>query len=182
MFTVVKKEIIAYMPKEYYCHLQFAHLVACDLQKQKGGDLEIIEIAAIAHDYGRVPEGDNANHAEIGSEKIKAFLLAQNYAIGKVEQVATCTLMHNKKIGFSSLEEEIVANADQLSKLLYHEAFMLLVKKETYQDRALWALKYLDKGFQSISFTEIREQYRPLYESKKAVFEKILCEGSANQK
>lgn len=176
MYEIVKQEIIGYMPKEYFCHLQFVHIVACELQKEKGGDLEVIEIAAIAHDYGRVEGGDNATHAELGSQKIKTFLLNQNYSTAKAEHVARCTLMHNKTSGFNSIEEEVVANADQLSKLLYHEAFMLLVKKDTYHERALWGLKYLEKGFNNATFEDIKDRYRSLYEAKKRTFEQVIQE------
>lgn len=174
MFDVVREEIISYMPKEYYCHLQFVHTVAVDLQKQKGGDLEIVEIAAIAHDYGREHGADNSMHPEKGAEKIEAFLLEHGYDAEKAAHVARCTEMHNKKEGFQSIEEEIVANADQLSKLLYHEAFMLLVKKETYVERAEWALKYLDKGYNNTTFPELKTTHEALYKSKRAIFEAVL--------
>jgi len=176
MFEIVKAEIIRYMPKEYFCHLQFVHQVACELQKEKGGDLEVIKIASIAHDYGREEDADNSQHPEIGSLKIKAFLLQHNYSSEKSEHIARCTLMHNKESGFGSIEEEVVANADQLSKLIYHEAFMLLVKKDTYMDRAVWGLKYLDKGFNKATFADVKERYRALYEAKKQTFEQVLKE------
>lgn len=50
------------------------HEVAIDLQQRYGGDLEVIKIAAIAHDIGRVEDGDNSRHPEIGAEKIIPWL------------------------------------------------------------------------------------------------------------
>lgn len=175
-FDLVKEEIIQYMPKEYYCHLQFVHKVACELQEEKGGDREVIEISAIGHDYGRVADGDNSNHAEVGSEKLRTFLLEQGYPSDKADHVARCTLMHNKESGFESIEEEIIANADQLSKVIYHEAFMLMVKKDTYHERANWGLTYLDKGFHKATLADTKERYRPHYEEKKRIFEQVLKE------
>lgn len=174
MFEIVKNEIISYMPKEYYCHLQFVHKVSLQLQKQKGGDRQVIEISSIAHDYGRVEGADNKMHPEKGAEKIEKFLRAKNYDDQKTKHVARCTLMHNKREGFETIEEEIVANADQLSKLLYHEAFMLLVKKDTYRERAEWGLKYLDKGYNNTTFKELKDEYYDLYMSKRSIFESVL--------
>ncbi len=174
VFDLVKEEIIRYMPIEYYCHLQFVLKVARELHAVKGGDLHIIETGAICHDYGRGHDGDNSMHAEVGSEKIKVFLQKHGCSIDVANHIARCTLMHNKTTGFETIEEEIVANADQLSKVIYHDAFMLLVKKETFQERARWGLKYLEKGFNNSTFTDIREAYRPLYEQKKQIFESVL--------
>jgi HD superfamily phosphodiesterase len=173
-FEIIKKEIIVMMPKEYFCHLQFVHRMAVEFQRLKGGDLEIIELAAIAHDCGRVDEGDNSMHAEIGAEKIASRLAALNYDRDKLRRVARCVLMHNKESGFESIEEEIIMNADHISKVLYHEAFMLMVKKESFQDRAKWAIKYLDKGYNKATFQDIKAEYANIYQSKRKIYESVL--------
>lgn len=177
METIIQKvtqTVIDYMPKEYFCHIQFVTKVALEMQKIKGGDIEIITVASIAHDYGRLPEGDNTLHPEIGAEKTTALLHSLGYPPEQTQRVARCIMMHNKKEGFQSIEEEIVMNADQLSKVIYHEAFMLLVKKETFEERALWALKYLNKGYENTTFLDFKDTYTPLYQQKKSLFELIL--------
>lgn len=60
--------------KEYFCHLQFVEDRASFLQLEKGGDIEVIKIASIAHDIGRVEDADNSDHAREGADKIKLLL------------------------------------------------------------------------------------------------------------
>ena len=59
--------------------------------------------------------------------------------------ICNCTQKHNGHYGFETIEEEIVANADSASKILFHEAFMLMCKKESFQEKAAWGIKYLEK-------------------------------------
>jgi HD superfamily phosphodiesterase len=174
----IREYIIGYMPKEYYCHIQFVHKVACELQEEKGGNREVVEIASIAHDCGRVDGADNSQHPEIGAEKIKPVLAELGMNESMILHISRCILMHNKTEGFESIEEEIVANADQISKIIYHEAFMLLVKKETFDERARWAVKYLDKGFQNATFEDLKKRYHDMYMKKRAVFTRVLSEDT----
>lgn len=165
----VKKEF----PKEYICHLIFVRDVALDLSREKGGDREIIEIAAIAHDIGRVQDGDNSLHAEIGSERIIQWLKEFEYDNGKIHKVSRCVLMHNKTDGFESIEEEIVSNADHLSKLLYLDMFMLMCKKDNYIEKAKWGLKYIEKGYNKLTFSDIKIKYNLLYDELKKRYEGV---------
>ena len=174
LFEQVKSEIIGYMPKEYYCHLQFVHLMARELMRTRPCDREVVEVASILHDYGRVPDGDNSSHAEIGSKKAESFLLNLGYDNAITQHISRCILMHNKTEGFATLEEEIIMNADQISKIVYHEAFMLLVKKETFEERARWGIKYLDKGYAHTTFEDVKKKYKHIYLQKREVLQRVL--------
>ena len=174
IFEIIRDELIASTPKEYNCHLQFVHFLAKEFQKLKGGDVEVIEIAAIAHDYGRVPDGDNTFHAEIGAERIAVRLTEVHYDTEKTKHIARCVRMHNKDVGFKSIEEEIVMNADRLSKIAYFEAFMLMVKKESFQDRTKWAIKHLDQSYNKATFLDIRAQYEHMYLNKRNLYGMVL--------
>lgn len=173
VFAALEAAVAAYMPKEYCCHLTYTLTVARELQAQYGGDLEIIELAAIAHDFGRVPEGDNSMHAELGAPKVEAFLIREGYPAERAVRVARCVFMHNKNEGFETIEEEVVMNADRISKVIHHEAFILLSKKQTVPDRARWALKYLDKGMM-VTLPGLKEKYEALYQQKRAVYDAVL--------
>lgn len=83
-------------------------------------------------------------------------------------------LMHNKIDGFQSLEEEIISNADGLSKLLYHDMFMLMCKKDNYLDKTKWGLKYIEKGYSKLTLPGLKEEYKGLYESLKRRYENVL--------
>jgi AMMECR1 domain-containing protein len=55
---------------------------------------------------------------------------------------------------------------------------MLLVKKETFDERARWAVKYLDKGFQNATFEDLKKRYHDMYMKKRAVFTRVLSEDT----
>lgn len=170
----LRGRVKAEFPKEFACHIFFVHEVARNLQAKYGGDDEIVEIAALTHDIGRVEEGDNTLHPEIGSEKILPWLRDLRYDECKVPQIARCILMHNKTQGFENVEERIVCSADNLSKLLYLDMFMLMCKKDTYLDKATWGLKYIEKGYSKLVLPGLQEEYKPLYESLKERYQRVL--------
>lgn len=170
----LKVKIKEQFPKEYVCHLLFVHKIAMELQKKYGGDLEIIELASIAHDIGRNESGDNSLHPEIGSEKIISWLQDFNYDEKNIPHISRCILMHNKTEGFMSIEEQIVCSADHLSKLLYLDMFMLMCKKDTYLEKAQWGLKYIKKSYENIPILDIKKEYKTLYEELKNRYEGII--------
>jgi len=174
IFEKLKHRVHEQFPKEYVCHIVYVHEIAVELQKKYGGDLEIIELASIAHDIGRVAEGDNSLHPEIGSEKIIPWLQEFGYDSNRIPQISRCILMHNKTEGFTTIEEKIICTADNLSKLLYLDMFMLMCKKDTYIEKAKWALKYIEKGYSQIVFPELQEKYASLYHDLKLRYEKIV--------
>ena len=175
VFETLRERVRTQFPKEYVCHIYFVHAAAVVLQKQYGGDLEIIELASMAHDIGRTADGDNSLHPEIGAEKIISWLSELRYdSQEKIPLIARCILMHNKIKGFQSLEERIVCSADNLSKLLYLDMFMLMCKKDSYLEKAKWGLKYIEKGYARLVLPGLKEEYKSLYESLKTRYERVL--------
>lgn len=175
VFETLKERVRTQFTKEYTCHIFFVYEVALDLQKKYGGDLEIIELASIAHDIGRVPDGDNSLHPEIGAEKIVPWLKELGYDNEeKIPRIARCVLMHNKTEGFQSLEERLVCSADNLSKLLYLDMFLLMCKKDSYLEKAQWGLKYIEKAYSKLVLPGLQEEYALLYESMKKRYERVL--------
>lgn len=174
VFEILRERVQREFPKEYACHIFFVHEVAMVLQKKYGGDSDIIELASIAHDIGRVEGGDNSLHPEIGSGKIVSWLEGFGYSDEKVAHIARCILMHNKTEGFESIEERVVCSADNLSKLLYLDMFLLMCKKDSYLEKAEWGLKYIEKGYVKLALPGLKEEYASLYESLKKRYERVL--------
>ncbi|MFZ2555461.1 MAG: HD domain-containing protein [Minisyncoccia bacterium] len=161
--------------KEFDCHLQFVRDIALELQKEYGGETEVIHIAAIAHDFGRIESGDNTDHPERGAQKIIPHLEKLGVSADRVEKIARCIRMHESLSGFTSIEEEIVANADRLSKITAHGAFMLMVKKETYLDRAKWGLKYIEKNYDMLTLPGLRQKYQEPFKSIQDVYSSVIA-------
>lgn len=168
LYEIVYKKF----PKEYQCHLKFVLEVAENLQRELGGDLEVISVAAIAHDFGRLEDGNNDNHPRIGSEIIKPILENLGFDAEKIQKIQEC-IAYQKGEKFKNIEVEIVYNADVASKILQHEAFMLMVKKDTFESRAQWALKYLDR-IEKITIPTLKARCQKKYSELKIIYEKTL--------
>ena len=161
-------------PKEYQCHLQFVLAVAEDLQKERGGDLDVVKVGAIAHDFGREENGNNDNHPQRGAELIKPVLEELGFEADKILKIQDC-IAYKKGDAFKSIEAEIVYNADVASKILQHEAFMLMVKKDTFRERAEWAMKYLDR-IEKITILSLKEKCLSKYQELKQIYKYVLTD------
>ena len=163
------------LEKEFDCHLQFVRDIALGLQKEYGGDPETIHIAAIAHDFGRVEDGDNKDHPERGATKLIPYLGELGMDQNKIEKIAQCIREHEQVSGFSSVESEIVANADRLSKVLTHSAFMLMIKRETYLERAKWGLKYLERDYSKLTLPGLQEKHKNHFDLLKSTYLAVVA-------
>jgi len=168
IFQKIQQIVYARFEKEYHCHLQYVLETAEQLQKIHGGDLGLIRIAAIAHDFGRVEDGNNDNHAQIGAEMIAPVLAKFDMHADRIAIIKAC-IAHTSEKPFNSIEEEIIHNADQGSKILYLPAFMLMVKKETFRERAGWAMKYLER-IDRLTFEDFRARCLPDYQKYKQIY------------
>lgn len=173
IFEEIRKIVYQKFEKEYHCHLQYVLKVALELQKLHGGDLTVIKIAALAHDFGRTENGNNDNHPQLGAELIEPILKNLGLSAEKITKIQTC-IAYDPAQKPPTIEAEIVYNADQSSKILYLPAFMLMVKKETFRDRANWALKYLNR-LDRLTFPELKEQCLPEYRRQKQIYEDVLA-------
>lgn len=174
-FKKIKEKVKHKFEKEYICHLRIVYNIAIELHKKYGGNSHAIKIASIAHDIGRNKK-DNNNHAENGVKEFEKLAKELKLSSKISEIVARCILMHNKKSGFKNIEEKIISNADALSKIIGHQEFMLMCKKNNYYDKALWGLKHLEKNYQKITFTEEKRKYSPLYKDLKKRYDDIIKE------
>lgn len=85
------------------------------LAEKKGGDLEIIEIAAWFHDIGSIVNGRKDHHitgSKIAEEKLEEF----GYPDEKIERVKHCILTHrgSQKLEPESIEAKIISEADTM--------------------------------------------------------------------
>ena len=87
------------------------------IQEIEGGDIDIITLAVIFHDTGWDKERD---HALIGAELARKFLLSQGIEEKVVSKVESAIATHNKRQSLQSdlpLENLIVMDADILDEL-----------------------------------------------------------------
>ena len=183
MTTNLKKKIIDILlkekKKEYLCHIQYVLKIAMKLTKDcKDYDIdpEIIELSCLLHDIGRGKELEGEGHSQTGKRITEEILQNSKFSNEKKQKIYSCILSHNSPSVPKSIEEEIVRSADAGSKVEYHEAFMLMCKKNTYEERLAWGIKYLQKGFDEISIDLYKEKCKPKYNSIIEIYNNIFKE------
>ncbi|MFX1539458.1 MAG: HD domain-containing protein [Promethearchaeota archaeon] len=90
------------------------------INQTEGGDLEVLEAAALLHDIGRPEEVlTGESHAKIGANMAVAFLATTSFPPGKLSQVAAAIRTHrfSEDLTPESLESKILSDADKLDAM-----------------------------------------------------------------
>ena len=124
IIEIVRRHVLDKYSKEesyqgmitYNVHVKYVVKYSKELAKKLNADEEIVEIAALLHDIGRI-DGTNENHHEVGAEYAEEFLIKNGYDKEKTVIVKNCILSHrgSVKIERKSIEAECVASADAMA-------------------------------------------------------------------
>lgn len=96
------------------------HVISCGklgylMAEERGVDPILAASACAVHDYGRIITGKQANHAEIGYEPVKEFLVKLDiFNPQEIEEIALSVKNHSNKSEVGTPLEEIVKDADVL--------------------------------------------------------------------
>jgi len=110
-----RKPTSKYGYEPYVRHFLPVVKIAKELGKQRGGDLEIIEISALLHDIGSIVVGRENHHVtsgEIAERKLREL----GYPEERIMWVRSCIFTHRGSKGMKpeSIEGEILAEADAI--------------------------------------------------------------------
>lgn len=97
-------------------HIAFVVKFSKMLAKKLKADREIVELAALLHDFGSI-KGDYENHHISGTKEAEKILKRLNYPQDKIKKIKHCIYAHraSKSIKRNSVEAECVASADAMS-------------------------------------------------------------------
>lgn len=128
-------------------HINRVEALCREIQKEEGGDLLILRLAALLHDVGVIKEHEEGgDHALYSAEIAAEFLGKAGLEENTIEAVAYCILTHRFSGGKSpeTIEARILQDADRLDALGAIGIFRSILSMG-----ALRMLKYatgLDKG------------------------------------
>jgi putative nucleotidyltransferase with HDIG domain len=159
--------------KELQCHVQFVLRMGLELAEKYQVDPKIIELSCLLHDIGRSHEEGDEDHGDSGARIAKELLKDTGIASDELEIILKCIQNHTKKLHNYTIEQKIIITADGASKVLYHEAFILLCKKQSYREKLEWGRKYLEKGFRNTLFPESKRMITKKYKSLKETYDSI---------
>ncbi len=145
------------------------------MAKKVGADIEIVEIAALLHDYASVKNyklyetGHHIHGARLAEELLKTF----NYHPERIEQVKHCILSHsgdkNCQIKRETKEALCVADADAMAHFsaipsLFYLAFFS--HKMDIDQATIWLMQKLERSWNKLS-PEAKEIVKDRYEASK---------------
>jgi len=102
------------MDWKYHIALVVKH--AKGLAKKYGADEDIVELAALLHDIGRLKYGPE-NHHITGAEETEKILKGYGFSEKTIKEVKYCVLSHRGSLDIpqETLAAKIVCNADAMS-------------------------------------------------------------------
>ena len=139
------------------------------LAKKLNADIEVVELAALLHDYSSIKNKDFYEKHHIHSAKLAEEILIEfDYSKDIIEKVKNCILNHrssqinNRK----TIESKIVADADSMShfdnigSLFYLAFFSHGMGIDEGND---WLINKLKQGWNKLSLEESKESIKPKY-------------------
>jgi len=181
---VCKKETNYFGYGAWTYHIVSVVKYAKFLAQKLKADEEIVEIAALLHDYAcGVDENLYTEHHIHGARLAEELLKEFDYPIEKIERVKSCILSHraSKNIPKESIEAEIVASADSLSHFdnVHSLLYLAFVKhKMGVSEGTKWVLDKLERSWNRLTLPEAKEMIREKYKSIKNALESNNLDNS----
>ena len=167
MINICKENIKKSNIDQWNTHIRIVYERGHELAIERKADIEIVDLSTILHDIARVKGvGPIEEHNIYGAEIAEEILKKYNYPEEKIKRVKRCVYNHidNPK---TSIEEEIVADADALSHFddlstLYYLAFIML--KLDFDQAKEFIRKKLELDYKKLS-PYGKEKYKERYEN-----------------
>ncbi|MFH0845955.1 MAG: HD domain-containing protein [Patescibacteria group bacterium] len=141
-----------------------------NLGKVLKADLEVLELAALLHDYAGILNFEYyKDHHEHGARLAKDILMELNYPEEKIKQVQDCILNHRGSVfrKKESIEEKIIASADAMAHITeLPDMFYLTygIHKHKTKEGIEWLRKKIEKSWNKIELDEGKELVRKDFE------------------
>ena len=146
------------------------------LGKKFNADLEVLELAALLHDYAAIYDyALYKEHHIHGARLAKVELEKLSYPEDKIKHIQDCILNHrgSKENGHKTIESKILASADAMSHITEPADMFFLsfgIHKYKTREGSEWLKGKVNRSWNKIVLDEAREMVRPQYE----LFIKIL--------
>ncbi len=142
------------------------------LAKAMNANEEVVELAALLHDIGRLRFGGE-NHNITGIPEAEKILKEHNAPQDVIDEVKHCIESHRgkKEIPPKTTISKIIANADAMAHFDILPAFFYwLSKKQTFEEAFRWIDSKIDRDWnRKLTLPEAREMMEEKYKAIKLV-------------
>lgn len=145
------------------------------MAKQHGADEEIVEIAALLHDYAGVLDYKLYQDHHIHSAQVAEQILREHqYPLNKIEKVKDCIMNHRGSTdsqrttneALSLADADSMAHFDSIPSLLYLAYFS---HKMSIDEANIWLQEKLERSWNKLS-PKAKEIMKEKYEASKVLF------------
>ncbi|WP_243129214.1 HD domain-containing protein [Hathewaya massiliensis] len=156
------------------CHIVSVVKHAKILAKRMGADEEIVELAALLHDYASVKDKNMyEEHHIYGAIEAEKILKELDYPQEKIEVIKDCILCHRGSVRKKQKTKEAVcvASADAMAHIDQVPSLLHLVyhnRKMDVKEGAEWVSRKLERSWNKLC-PEAKEIMKEKYESAKVV-------------
>jgi len=171
-------------PTNYFGYGDWEHHIvnviyfAKQMAKKIDADEEIVEIAAILHDYAAVKDYKlYAKHNVHGARLARELLKKYNYPPDRIERVAHAILSHSgaekRKVKRLTKEDQCVADADSMAHFAAVPSLFFLAyfsHKMDINQATKWLMDKLERSWKKLS-PQAKELIKGRYEAARLLFE-----------
>jgi putative nucleotidyltransferase with HDIG domain len=157
-------------------HIVYVVKYSKQLAKLLGADEEIVEIAALLHDYAGIKDSSHSGEHHIyGAIEAEEILTRYDYPKEKIDMVKHCIVSHRGSVKKKRLtkEAECIASADAMAHISEVPSLLYLTynkKGMTIEEGSKWVMEKLERSWNKLC-PEAMELVKDYYESAK----KVLC-------
>lgn len=137
-------------------HIVYVVKYAKQLAERLGADDEIVELAALLHDYAGIKDASlrEAHHIH-GAAEAERILAGYGYPVDKIEQVKQCIISHRGSVTVERMtpEEECVASADAMAHILQVASLLHLAYVRHglgIEEGKAWVLSKIDRSWSKL--------------------------------
>lgn len=144
------------------------------MAKKLGADTEIVEVAALLHDYAGIKDHKMYDEHHLhGAKEAEKILKQFNYPVEKIKQVQHCIMAHrgSKKVKPETKEAMSLADADSMAHFnsvssLFYLAFFS--HKMNVDEANNWIIKKLERSWHKLS-PEAKKIIKNKYQASKTL-------------
>lgn len=146
----------ALTPAFYEEHVRVVGCYAALLAARLGADAEVVELAALLHDYAAVLDLSTLpDHPAAGARLARTLLVDRQYPEARAELVADAILRHSQPIavGGASAEAVCLSNADAMAQIampVYWLFFAFRVRGLDYETGKRWYAERVRQNWEAL--------------------------------
>ena len=137
-------------------HIVFVVKYSLELGRKLGGDLEVLELSALLHDYASIKDKDMyPEHHIYGAREAESLLSQLNYCDEKIEKIKKCIISHRGSLEKekTNIESLILSSADAMAHIenVFSLFFLAYSRKKFEVDRGKeWVMNKIEKSWKKM--------------------------------